>query len=133
VAHRGWSESSGKVLCDRQENGDRQLRIDRYLYAWSISDGRGSAVEEAAAWMSDEGAGADADAGRSSAAGLLRQPLSGIPYKVFALRAADHVALPSFVAMSVVARGLRIVGVAAIFAGGGVAPRSCGRVSSVCS
>ena len=68
--------------------------------------------EQAVAWMGDEGA-----------VGLLRQPLSGIPYKVFALHAADHLALPGFVAMSLVARGARIAGVAAIFAAGGVALR----------
>jgi membrane protein YqaA with SNARE-associated domain len=68
---------------------------------------------QAVVWMSEQGVGA-----------LLQQPLSGIPYKVFALHAADvGLALPAFVAMSVAARGLRIVAVAAIFAGGGVALR----------
>ncbi|HJR46072.1 MAG TPA: 1-acyl-sn-glycerol-3-phosphate acyltransferase [Actinomycetota bacterium] len=67
--------------------------------------------EEAAMWMAESGA-----------AGLLKQPLSGIPYKVFALRATDvGLALPSFISMSFVARGLRIGAVAAIFAGGGLA------------
>jgi membrane protein YqaA with SNARE-associated domain len=67
--------------------------------------------EQAVAWMSDAGAG-----------GLLQQPLSGIPFKVFALRAAEAgLPLPGFVAMSVLARGLRIGAVAAIFAGGGLA------------
>jgi len=68
--------------------------------------------EQAATWMNDEGA-----------MGLLRQPLSGIPYKAFALRAADQLSLGGFVAFSALARGLRIVAVAAIFAGGGVALR----------
>lgn len=67
--------------------------------------------EQAAAWVSEAGG-----------AGLLQQPLSGIPYKVFALHAAEAgLSLPGFIAVSVVARGLRIGAVAAIFAGGGVA------------
>lgn len=67
--------------------------------------------EQAATWMSDAGAGA-----------LLQQPLSGIPYKVFALQAAQAGLSPlGFGAMSIVARGLRIGAVAAIFAGGGLA------------
>jgi membrane protein YqaA with SNARE-associated domain len=67
--------------------------------------------EQAAAWMNDSGV-----------AGLLQQPLSGVPYKVFALRAAEAgLSLPGFIVMSVAVRGLRIGVVAAIFAGGGLA------------
>ena len=66
--------------------------------------------EQAATWMTQAGAG-----------GLLQQPLSGIPYKVFALQAAERgLSLPGFLAMSIAARGLRIGVVAAIFAGGGL-------------
>jgi 1-acyl-sn-glycerol-3-phosphate acyltransferase len=69
--------------------------------------------EQAVMWMSEQGA-----------VGLLRQPLSGIPYKVFALHAADtSMAFPGFVGMSLAARGLRLVAVAGLFAGGGIALR----------
>lgn len=65
---------------------------------------------QAMMWMTEAGAGA-----------LLKQPLSGIPYKVFALRSSDAgLGLGAFVAMSLVARGLRIAAVAAVFAGGGL-------------
>lgn len=67
--------------------------------------------EQAATWMEASGAG-----------GLLQQPLSGIPYKVFGLQAGEAgLSFPAFIAMSLAARGLRIAVVAAIFAGGGVA------------
>lgn len=66
--------------------------------------------EQAVMWMREDGAGA-----------LLKQPLSGIPYKVFALNSSDvGLGFPAFLGMSVAARGLRIAAVAAIFAGGGI-------------
>ncbi|MCA1674021.1 MAG: 1-acyl-sn-glycerol-3-phosphate acyltransferase [Actinomycetota bacterium] len=52
---------------------------------------------------------------------LLRQPLSGIPYKVFAYQAPDHgVGAVSFALFSALARGGRLVAVSAGFAGVGL-------------
>lgn len=66
--------------------------------------------EQAVVWMTEGGAGA-----------LLKQPLSGIPYKVFAWNSSDlGLDLPAFVGMTLAARGLRIAAVAAVFAGGGI-------------
>jgi 1-acyl-sn-glycerol-3-phosphate acyltransferase len=69
-------------------------------------------VTMAGSWLSSKGPPA-----------LLRQPLSGIPYKVFAYLAGDaHLPLAGFVLYSSVARGLRIcgfAGLAAIFGAAG--------------
>ena len=52
--------------------------------------------------------------------GLLRQPLSGIPYKVFALSSRDLGSVP-FVGYSLLARGARLAAVGGLFACGGMA------------
>jgi 1-acyl-sn-glycerol-3-phosphate acyltransferase len=63
----------------------------------------------ARAWLHEDGAFS-----------LMKQPLSGVPYKVFALQAAAApVKFGSFVTMTLIARGLRLVAVAVIFAGWG--------------
>lgn len=54
------------------------------------------------------------------AAGILSQPWSGIPFKVFAYQAADAgVSAPGFAWFGLLARGGRLLHVAAIFAGAG--------------
>lgn len=58
----------------------------------------------------------------SGPAALLHQPLSGIPYKVFAYGAqAAGLALPSFLAWTAAARGARLLAVGLGFAIGGAA------------
>jgi membrane protein YqaA with SNARE-associated domain len=53
--------------------------------------------------------------------GLLHQPLSGVPFKAFSLEAARAgLSLPGFATVGAGARGLRILAVAGIFAGGGI-------------
>ena len=70
-------------------------------------------VDQAHAWLALEGAGA-----------LAHQPMSGIPFKVFGLQAADAgVAAIPFAVHAAVARGVRLAAVAALFALGGVALR----------
>lgn len=65
-------------------------------------------ADQAAAWLRDAGA-----------AGLLHQPLSGVPYKVFALQASDAGLGPAaFVVMSAVVRGARVVVLSLAFAAG---------------
>lgn len=47
--------------------------------------------------------------------GILRQPLSGIPYKVFvSIARKDHLDFMTFIAASIVARSLRIFAAGAI-------------------
>jgi membrane protein YqaA with SNARE-associated domain len=70
-------------------------------------------------------ASAASDVAAHGAAALRHQPLSGIPYKVYALMAGRaHVSLPGFVAASTAGRGVRILAVG-LFAGclGGVLNR----------
>lgn len=62
-------------------------------------------------------ASAGATLAERGAAGLLAQPLSGIPYKAFALQASPaSVDLPGYLMMTAVARGARFAVVAAIAA-----------------
>jgi 1-acyl-sn-glycerol-3-phosphate acyltransferase len=68
-------------------------------------------VEAAAGWLDSSGA-----------AGLVHQPLSGVPYKVFALQSAK-VELGGFIWYTVLMRGARLAAIAAVFAAGGVALR----------
>jgi 1-acyl-sn-glycerol-3-phosphate acyltransferase len=63
----------------------------------------------AAGWLGSEGA-----------AGLAHQPLSGVPYKLFALQSSG-IPLGSFVWFTVLVRGARFAAIAAVFAGGGAA------------
>ena len=57
-------------------------------------------------------------------AGLLRQPLSGIPYKAFAYQAAAAGnSLPGFLGYTFIARGFRLLVVAGVFAAAGVVAR----------
>jgi 1-acyl-sn-glycerol-3-phosphate acyltransferase len=57
---------------------------------------------------------------REGAAALWEQPLSGIPYKVFALQAAPVADLLPFLTTTAAARGARILVVALLFALGGI-------------
>jgi 1-acyl-sn-glycerol-3-phosphate acyltransferase len=59
----------------------------------------------AAAWTSGAGA-----------LGLLHQPLSGVPYKTFALQASPVAPFGAFVAVSLVVRAVRLIAVAGLFA-----------------
>lgn len=62
--------------------------------------------------------------GARGSAALWSQPFSGIPYKVFAFRASGaHAALPSFLAITLMARGARILAVGAFFAAGAILTR----------
>lgn len=62
-------------------------------------------------------ASAGATLAERGATGLLAQPLSGIPYKAFALQAGPAgVDLPGYLVMTVMARGARFAAVAAIAA-----------------
>ena len=61
---------------------------------------------------------------QSGAAGILTQPWSGIPYKVFALQADDAgTGVGAFAWFSLLARGARILQVAAVFAAAGLVLR----------
>ena len=71
-------------------------------HAWLVTD---PMRESAGAWLQAEGA-------RS----LEHQPLSGIPYKVFGLQAGTHSDIASFVFMSALVRGARMIVVALIAA-----------------
>jgi len=66
-------------------------------------------IEQAGTWLGDEGAAA-----------LWRQPLSGIPYKVFALQAEPHASFVPFALVTAAARGARICVVGIIFGSAGV-------------
>jgi hypothetical protein len=65
----------------------------------------------------------DASYAEHGAWALLRGPLSGIPYKVFAVQAPPHVPLPSFLLATVPARLERLLLVWLSFAGAGAALR----------
>ncbi|HEX2050376.1 MAG TPA: hypothetical protein VHJ34_07035 [Actinomycetota bacterium] len=70
-------------------------------------------VDHAGAWLATEGA-----------VGLVHQPLTGVPFKVFGLQAAGAgVGFLPFVAFAAVVRGVRLPAVALVFALGGAALR----------
>jgi membrane protein YqaA with SNARE-associated domain len=62
-------------------------------------------VEATHGWLADEGARA-----------VWHQPFSGVPFKTFALQASSFTDPASFLGVTVLARGARFAGVAAIFA-----------------
>lgn len=71
-------------------------------------------IDAASIWMTNEGA-----------EGLRHQPLSGVPYKVFGMQAAEAgLGYGEFLWHSALARGVRIGVIAFAFAGSGVAMRS---------
>jgi 1-acyl-sn-glycerol-3-phosphate acyltransferase len=73
-------------------------------------------TERMSAFASDSLAG--------GADGLLRQPMSGVPYKAFAYQAADAgIGLGSFLWFSVLARGGRMLAIAAFFGVAGAGGR----------
>jgi membrane protein YqaA with SNARE-associated domain len=69
-------------------------------HAWLVTD---PMRESAGAWLQTEGA-----------QGLVHQPLSGIPYKVFGLQAGAYSGIVAFVFMSAFVRGARMIVVALI-------------------
>ncbi|MDQ3956705.1 MAG: 1-acyl-sn-glycerol-3-phosphate acyltransferase [Actinomycetota bacterium] len=88
--------------------------------------GAGEAVMGAAPLLTDKMAwAAEKWLGAEGAAGLVHQPLSGVPYKAFALQSGS-VDLVAFTWFTVVFRGARFAAVAAVFAAGGAGAR--GRV-----
>ncbi|MDQ3645576.1 MAG: 1-acyl-sn-glycerol-3-phosphate acyltransferase [Actinomycetota bacterium] len=85
--------------------GPTELGITLLDHAPLVTD---RMVEEARSWLGADGARA-----------LSSQPMSGIPYKVFAYQAALESALAPFLWFSGLARAIRFAVVGALFAGGG--------------
>lgn len=89
-----------------------------------LGSGLGSAVAGHMPLITDRMVTFAFDALSSGGDGLLRQPMSGVPYKAFAYQASDAgVGLLSFVWFSALARGARMLAVAALFGLAGAGAR----------